>query len=171
MSVGTWDDLYLDWLYNEVVKNKRLTYWRLFRHLYKTPFRWFVPNDGNRAQDGIDLRKEWRDVIDVDPDSRWMELPCSVLEMMIALARRMEFEAEASPDYWFFDLLENLGFGDYHDGGGYSMNAVTRQLQILMDRVYEPNGVGGLFPVRRTNKDQRRVELWYQMSEYLLQGL
>jgi hypothetical protein len=34
-------------------------------------------------------------------------------------------------------------------------------------RTYEPNGVGGFFPLENPNEDQREVELWYQMSAYV----
>src|SRR5687768_4397946 len=171
MADGTLDDLYLAWLYEQVVRPQRLTYWSLLRQLYKIEFTWFVPNDGNRAEDGKDLRHEWQDRLGIPVDPDWMKLPCSFLEMLVALSRRMEFEAEESPEYWFFDLLENLGFQGYHDNSGYSRNDVTRQVQIVLDRQYDKNGRGGLFPIIDTSKDQRRVELWYQMSEYLLQGL
>jgi hypothetical protein len=36
-------------------------------------------------------------------------------------------------------------------------------------RTYDRRGHGGLFPLQRSNRDQRRVEIWYQLSEYLLQ--
>lgn len=172
MERGTFDDLYLEWLYNQVVvEPQKLSYWRLMRHLYSTEFTWFVPNDDNRAADGRDLRVEWADGAHIDPPARWLQLGCSVLEMLIALARHMEFEAEETPEYWFWHLMENLGFQGYHDKGGYSSHDVTRRLKILVDRLYDHTGRGGLFPLRSPSKDQRKVELWYQMSEYLLQDL
>ena len=67
--------------------------------------------------------------------------------------------------------MENLGFESYHDGSGYSRNYVTKRMRVVMDRLYDMHGNGGLFPLRKPSKDQRKVELWYQMSEYLLQDL
>ena len=32
------------------------------------------------------------------------------------------------------------------------------------------NGTGGLFPLKRPRVNQRRVEVWYQMSEYLMEN-
>lgn len=173
MPAGTLDDLYLDWLYNQVlVKAQRgASYWKLLRQLHQIEFRWFVPNDGNRAEDGLDLRKEWRDQVDISVDRDWMELGCSFLEILVVLARRMEFDGGETPQHWFWHLLENLEFNNCHDGSGYSRRYVLHRVKIVMDREYEPNGAGGLFPLREPSKDQREVELWYQMSEYLLQDL
>lgn len=170
MPRGTLDDIYLEWLYDQViVKNQRLSYWKLLRQLYKTEFTWFVPNDGNRAEDGKALRREWADSCGLEPDGAWMRLGCSFLEMLIALARRMEFEAEETPEFWFWHLIENLGFEDYNDHRSYPRSLVAQRLRIVNDRLYDMTGNGGLFPLRRPSKDQRRVEIWYQMSEYLLQ--
>lgn len=172
MSIGTIDEQYLDWLYRQVLVRTRggASYWKLLRQMHQTEFAWFVPNDGNRAEDGKDLRREWADQADLDPDPHWMELGCSFLEMLIALARRMEFEADGTPHHWFWRLLENLGLESYHDGSGYSRNYVTKRMRVVMDRMYDHLGNGGLFPLPHTNKDQRRVELWEQMNEFLLEG-
>lgn len=174
MPVGPPDETYLEWLYDQVLVRTRqgVTYWKLLGQLHKIEFRWFVPNDGNRAEDGKDLRKEWLDSIgDWEPGAGWLDLESSFLEILVVLARRMEFDAGETPQHWFWHLLENLEFNNYHDGSGYSRQAVARRVRIVMDRLYEPNGVGGLFPLREPSKDQREVELWYQMSEYLLQDL
>lgn len=174
MPAGTLDDQYLEWLYDQVIVRDRrgrgASYWKLLKQMYSTEFRWFVPNDGNRAEDGKDLRREWLDSIDREADSRWLDLPCSFLEMLVALARRMAFEAEYTPYHWFWHLLENLGFQTCHDGG-YSRTLVNKRMRIVMDRMYDMTGNGGLFPLRKPSKDQRKVELWYQMSEYLLQDM
>jgi hypothetical protein len=173
MPPGTPDDVYLEWLHDQVfVRTQRgATYWKLLRQMHQTEFLWFVPNDENRAEDGKDLRREWIEQSGFTPPGSWMELGCSFLEMLVALARRMEFEADETPQHWFWHLLENLEFESYHDGSGYSRNYVTRRMRVVIDRRYDMMGNGGLFPLRNPSKDQRKVELWYQMSEYLLQDL
>lgn len=173
MSPQSVDEEYLEWLYDQVLVRTRrgATYWKLLRQMHQTEFTYFVPNDGNRAEDGKDLRAEWAAEIGRDPDRNWMELGCSFLEMLVALARRMEFEADHTPQHWFFHLLQNLGFESFHDGSGYSRGFVTKTMRVVMDRMYDLTGNGGLFPLRKPSKDQRRVEIWYQMSEYLLQDL
>ena len=69
------------------------SYVRLLRFLYKTDFYYTIPMDGNREADGIDLRYRFgyensykESMITTHLDNR----PCSVLEMMIALAIRCE---------------------------------------------------------------------------------
>lgn len=173
MKSVTIDEQYLEWLYDQVLVRTRkgATYWKLLRQMQQTEFTWFIPNDGNRAEDGKDLRREWADQIDIDPDRQWMELECSFLELLVCIARRMEFEAEKTPQYWFWHLLQNLGFDSYHDGSGYSKNFVTKRMRDVMDRRYDAHGNGGLFPLRNPSADQRKIEIWYQMSEYLLQDL
>lgn len=172
MSRGTLDDLYLDWLYNQVVvEPQRLKYWRLLRQLYKTEFTYFVPNDGNRAEDGKDLRYEWADRCGIVPTQSWLDLGCSFLEMMIALSRRMCFEAEETPEYWFWHLLKNLGFDQFHDHRSFPRHEIASKVRAVLARTYDMTGNGGLFPLQHPSKDQRKVELWYQMSEYLLQDL
>lgn len=167
------DDMYLEWLYDQVLvrAQRGATYWKLLSQMYKTEFTWFIPNDGNRAEDGKDLRVEWMRQVDIDASGHWLDLSCSFLEMLVALARRMCFEAEYTPQHWFWHLLENLGFEDCHDGSGYSRSYVQRRMRIVMDRTYDGDGNGGLFPLRDPEEDQRQIELWYQMSAYLLQDL
>ena len=167
------DDMFLEWLYDQVLvrAHRGATYWKLLRQMYQTEYIWFIPNDGNRAEDGKDLRVDWMRHVEIDAPDHWLDLPCSFLEMLVALARRMEFEADQTTQHWFWHLLENLDFQAYHDGSGYSRNYVTKRMRVVMDRMYDAHGNGGLFPLRNPDKDQRRVELWYQMSAYLLQDL
>jgi hypothetical protein len=39
----------------------------------------------------------------------------------------------------------------------------------IMDRRYERNGQGGLFPLRKPAMDQRDVEIWYQANAYMIE--
>jgi len=176
MSEGTLDDLYFEWLYGQVasVKNRNpsRSYWKLFRQLYSKRFVWFVGNDDNRALDGLELRYEFLDETGVEVDASWMTLECSILEMLIALARRVAFESEGSPVGWFGTFLENLEINRYTDDI-YEVSIaeeVNDTLDRLNDRTYSYEGVGGLFPLRNADRDQRTIEIWYQMSAYLLEG-
>lgn len=124
--------------------------------------------------DAKELRTEY--VGDRSPDEQvWADIDASMLEVLIALSRRVSFEAygtEATPAEWFWKLLENLDFRHYTDAN-YDDNVVadvTEALDILLDRTYHRDGRGGLFPLRRGRRDQRRTELWYQMSAYIVEG-
>ena len=39
-----------------------------------------------------------------------------------------------------------------------------------VERRYKRSGEGGLFPLKNAAKDQRKVEIWYQLSSYLLEN-
>lgn len=171
------DELYLRWLYEQVgnvrVRSRSRTYWDLFRQLYKRQFVWFIPNDDNRAMDGICLREQFLedegfDIFEVNPD--WLGEECSFLEMLVALSRRLSFEDGESPAAWFWRLIENLGLEDCTDRSRYDSRKVDHIVDVVCWREYDPDGHGGLFPLRRTRSDQREVEIWYQMNEYLMEA-
>lgn len=173
MADGTLDDQYLTWLYSQVaeVKTRKSsrTYWNLMRQLFSTEFAWFVPNDDNRAEDGRELRCEWVCNAGTEADPDWLSLGCSFLEMLIGLSRRLAFEAEGDVSYWFWHLINNMGLLGFHDRSNFRPEEVDDRTSAVIWRTYESNGNGGLFPLRNPSKDQRKVEIWYQLSEYLLQ--
>ena len=173
MTTGTLDDQYLIWLYSQVkvVKTRRssTTYWDLFRQLFSTEIAWIVPNDDNRAEDGRELRCEWATNTQTEVDPNWLSLGCSFLELLIGLSRRLAFETDTNAADWFWHLINNLGLLGYHDRSKFNPESVDEITSRVIWRTYERNGNGGLFPLSHTTKDQRRVEIWYQLSEYLLQ--
>lgn len=172
------DELYFKWLYRQVasdrLKDPTRTYWGLLSLLFSKEYVWLVPNDDNRVEDGRDLRSEFlreQGIEDVDED--WMGLGCSFLEMLIGLSRRCAFEADGRSKDWFWHLLGNLNLVAFSDA--YLRTKKQRQyVNDVMDavtwRTYRSSGLGGIFPLRRPKEDQREVELWYQLSCYLLEG-
>lgn len=168
------DDAYLTWLHSQLVsprlKNPARTFWCLTRQLYKKEFVWYVPNDDNRIEDGKDLRHEFVEVSGItNPDPVWLDMECSVLEMLLGLSRRLSFEAEGEPRDWFWHLLGNLDLQKYNDKNYNALaeEAIDSKLDILIWRNYSPDGRGGLFPLKHPREDQRVVELWYQLAAYL----
>lgn len=140
--------------------------------LYTREFVWLVANDDNRVEDGKQLRHEFLEMQgDELVDHSWLELGCSMLEMLIALARRAAFESDMSPVEWFGIFITNMGLDGYTDANFFK--GVEKHIDIVLDRIifrtYAPNGEGGLFPQIDPTQDQRDVELWYQLSEYLLE--
>lgn len=166
------DEQYLKWLYSQVanvrLKNPATTYWSLMRLLYTTEFVWLIPNDDNRVEDGRNLRYEFLDHHrDVKADQEWLGLGCSFLEMLIALSRRLQFEAGGTIRDWFWHFVKTLlqESDDLH----FDEPSAKQAVDGVIWRTYRPNGDGGLFPLKHYLEDQRRVELWYQMSAYLEQ--
>lgn len=169
------DELYFDWLYAQVGSddvNPSKTYMRMLEQLFFTEFVWTVPNDDNRAEDGRDLRREFlneRKITGVDPE--WVSIGCSMLEMLIGLSRRLSYEADGEARDWFWHVLRNVGLDRHHDGRRYNPDSVGSILERVIWRTYLPDGHGGLFPLKEAHEDQRDVELWYQLSAYLLERM
>lgn len=170
------DEAYFVWLYGQVGsvkhRNRSKTYWKLLRLLHDKEFTWSNEMDGNRAQDGKDLRLDFlRETGTPVDDPTWMGLECSVLELLIALSRKLAFEAEGEPSDWFWVLIENLGLIECTDAYPADPRIVEEILDKVLERRYAENGAGGLFPLQNASEDQRDVELWYQAQAYLLERL
>lgn len=165
-------DAYFCWLIG-LIGNGYIegNYQKLLWKLFTTDYIWELDYDRNRAADGIFLRQIYErenNGTEKIPDS----IPCSVLEMMIALARKAEDDIMYDPDYgdrtgkWFWTMLQNLGL-DIYDDYYYFENEVDRILDIFLHRRYENNGAGGAFPTKRRSRDLRKTDLWLQMNAYL----
>lgn len=172
----TLDAAYFEWLYKHVGSvrnpNPARTHWKLCAKLFKTKFVWFVPNDDNRAADGCELRDEFLHESGMEFEVGWYEEECSMLEMMVALSRRVAFQSYGEPGEWFWTMLKNIELLKYTDDV-YEISIeeeVEEVLARINDRTYEANGEGGLFPLRHPHTDQRNVEIAYQMSSYLLEN-
>lgn len=168
------DEQYLKWLYRQVasirLRNPARTYWSLLRQLFKTEFVWLIPNDDNRIEDGRDLRYEFIEESGADPSDDWMTLQCSMLELLIGLSRRLDFEADGGSRRWFWTLLENLDLHNLNDSEYDNQEEfVDDVLANVIWRTYDYDGSGGLFPLEHPDRDQTQVELWYQLSAYLLE--
>jgi hypothetical protein len=99
-----------------------------------------------------------------------MNIGCSFFELMVGLARRLSFEAGQEPRWWFHKMMDNLGFSNLSDAANFSDEDVRAKLDKVIWRTYDYNGVGGLFPLKHADKNQRAVELWYQFNAYLLEN-
>ena len=173
------DERYLTWLYSraipEDIRPRRLTYRSLIHQMYATEFVWIVPNDDNRIADGLELRSEFMAEMNLrELDSNWLGAGCSVLEMILGVSLRMSFEMSGAPSHWFWTILENLNLLGCHDIW-YKRPSAEREvgeiLHSLIWRTYNFDGSGGMFPLRYPDHDQRKVEIWYQMSSYILESL
>lgn len=127
MTKNELNDTYFNWMCQLVFDgrySKKLSYRRLLKILHKIEFIYSIPMDGNRAEDGIDLRYRFgyengysSSMISAYLDNK----TCSVLEMMIALAIRCEEHIMDDPDVgnrtgqWFWNMIVNLGLGSMND--------------------------------------------------------
>jgi hypothetical protein len=167
------ENLYFNWLCSKVqyVVNPTPsnTRYNLLRILHVTEFAWILSGDDNRAEDGKDLRREFLLAADIPDDIEWRKLlPCSILEMMIAFSRRAEFNTGDPYSEWFWEFIQNLGLSECTDAYNFSENDVLEILNTFVWRTYDPNGQGGMFPLRDPPRDQREVQVWYQFCDYLV---
>jgi len=169
---ATLDDDYLEWLEEQVgpQDNPQVTHKTLLKALYSKEFVWVVPNDDNRCLDGIELRDEFMHLTRHAYDNEWMLLGCSVLEMLVALSRRLSFEAEGEPREWFWHMIKNLELDTFRDPvHDRFREIIDAKLEKFIWRQYDFDGVGGLFPLENPREDQRKVEIWYQLGAYILE--
>lgn len=168
---------YFNWLCDLVhIDQEDRSYWLLARDLYHRKFVPIVNYDENRAYDGIELRDECLQELGY-PRHHDLGEECSVLEMMVALAQRMDFETSDPYEddidktaYWFWEMIDNLGLTAFDDDSYVELEGqiyVDAIIDALVERRYSWTGDGGLFPLENADEDQRDVEILYQMSAYL----
>ena len=168
-------DEYFEWLYDTVGGKRysdQISFRKLLMHLHGREFRFIIPNDRNRAEDGACLRYRFSVEKGFNDVPGCLNGPCSVLEMMVALAMKCEENIMDDPHIgnrtgqWFWSMITNLGLGSMMDSR-YDQRIVDDTIDRLINRQYEANGKGGLFTVKRHNRDLRDVEIWYQLCWYL----
>ena len=169
---------YFTWLYDMVCKERRssqISYRKLLSYLYDKQFRYLLEMDGNRAEDGEDLR--WRFLLEAGYQDYETQLhhvlgECNVLEMMIALAIRCEENIMDDPcigdrtGQWFWCMVVNLGLGSMVDDR-FDFDYVDDAVERFLDREYAADGSGGLFTIKNCEYDLRTIEIWHQLCWYL----
>lgn len=165
---------YFEWLYNIVCNNNAtfMSYRKLLMYLHSTPFKYVISKDENRANDGVKLRNRYAsDFYNSRYIDECLDEQCSVLEMMIALAFKMENIMD-NPQIgdrtaqWFWQMITNMELNGMTDNN-YDEIHVMWAVDRFLHREYKRNGEGGLFVIRSINRDLRDVEIWNQMCWYL----
>lgn len=163
---------YFEWLLKIIkpVKGYRKLLWQLFN----IDFMSIIPMDDNRINDGNYLKHEF--IKERGYQASYLdyisEYQCSILEMMIALSRRIETDIMADPNLgnqtsrWFWEMINNLGLNSQIDDN-YNQDYVSYVAKRFMTRKYEPNGYGSLF-ILNNGLDNRNVEIWYQANSYVI---
>lgn len=167
---------YYNWLLGKVADADfdPSRYSKLMRLMYNTEFTWTIDEDENRAFDGLDLRREFATEMDYNQMEVHMILgrPCSILEMIIALACRIENQIMedlfVGPRFgrWIMVMISSLGL-KYETDDYYDYPYVDYIISSFLKREYERDGDGGLFRVRNHDIDMREMEIWSQTNWYL----
>ena len=151
-------------------------YGELLRHLHSIDYIYTYPMDGNRAEDGISLRYRFGQDVGIsaaETADALDTMPCSMLEMMAALALRCEedimFDSKCGnrTGLWFKTMIFSLGLGEMTNGN-FDSEDVDRIIFNFLEHRYSPDGDGGLFRIKNTNgEDMRKIEIWSQMHRFL----
>lgn len=162
---------YLHWLAPQIREEQAAPgkdYWGLLTIMYEKEFVWVVPHDENRIGDGLDLRTEFFNQKNIPMHRRDALGPCSFLEVLIGLSRRLAFAAGGNAPHWAWELVTNLELQRMSDPlSPRKAQRVGDILEACIFRNYTPDGQGGFFPLAWPNEDQTEVELWYQMAAYI----
>lgn len=168
-------DNYFEWMFDLVCTGRYvepISFRRLLSYLHDVEFTYSIPKDSNRAEDGIDLRYRFAYDTGCACADGYLDGPCSVLEMMIALAIRCEegIMDDATKGnrtaQWFWKMVVNLGLGSMTDDR-FDLRYVEEKIDIFLNREYEADGRGGLFTVTDCRFDMRDLEIWVQMCYFL----
>jgi hypothetical protein len=157
---------YYEWLTSQIEIPNGKRYNDLFERMHNVEFVWTVPNDDNRVQDGLDLRPEFADgkVSDLVLEG------VTFLEVLVALSRRLAFTAGGDAPRWAWKLIKNLHLHKCSDPlTPQKLDRVNDILDAVIWRTYEPDGRGGFFPLKNPEKDQTKVEIWYQLNAYVIE--
>lgn len=167
---------YFEWLFDMVCGERFsscISYRKLLTYLHSTVFSYSIPNDANRADDGISLRYRFLNERDYDTDYiDDLGGSCTMFEMVTALALRCEETLMDDPtignrtSQWFWSMIVNLGLGDMYDEN-YDEEYVDEVVTRFLRRDYDPDGNGGLFTIRNCRKDLRKAAIWHQFNWYL----
>lgn len=160
---------YLKWL---IKKMDGDDYRKLFNAMICREFTYFISNDDNRAADGINLRDIFFDETGIEVKDG---IPCSILEMLVALSIRCEIDIVGVPgeekiSRLFWIMIKNLDL-DWCTDARFDPRFVKEKMDILVERRYGRNGFGGLFPLyEHAKEDMRKTEIWYQMNYYICEN-
>ena len=182
-----YDDYFL-WLCS-LVDADMDRYSELLFTLYGIPFIWVLEQDQSRETEGLLMREEFYEN-DTSQDWIWFwEQPCSVLEALIPIARRMndiltDDDTGDRTRVFFWRFIENLGLKKYTNGEMslffeprlYSYNDIYETtvydtikdlINSWLQRCFDWNGVGSIFPLEQADSDQRQTTIVYQMYNYI----
>lgn len=163
---------YLDWLKSQVEYFDGPRHNLFLDQLYTLSYFPVIERDWNRYEDGIALRNEFFG--GRRPDDNVLDSPCSFLEFLIALARRMNYiyadihEDRTQDCFWM--IVRNAFISDMNDDIYDAVRGADRVDEVvdrIINRSFDEDGHGGLFPLKEPSTNQRNVEVWYQMNQYL----
>ena len=143
--------------------------------MHDTPFEYVIKFDENRADDGLYLRKyflndtEYPEEVFINEET-FEEYPVTCLEVLIALVERICDEYVPYKNEYGEDMrgmileafFKNLGL--YYD---ISEKRFKEKIAVWLDREYEDDGSGSIFPLYFYKKGFKKNEIWSQANIFL----
>lgn len=174
------NDPYFNLLYQRATQNRfnpEISFRKMLYFLHSTEFTWTLPNDSNRADDGLKLRYRLltsNPALMKDPRLCIYSFTfntCSVLELILSLAERMEqmltsFDLGDRTLQWVWNMLTSMGVATISDDIYYEPYIQT-QVNDMLNHNYEFNGKGGLFYIPTTTIDLRTLPIWDQVNMFV----
>lgn len=158
---------YFDWLL-ETIGCQNDGYRATYSMMNDIPFRYYVMDDENRMNDGLDLREQYMYEMGINEHVDMPVWPfdsrrASVLEVLVGIVLRMDNQGfERSRSEWMHMFLENLGINDRNkQDAGFIHNTIKR----FIERGYHRNGDGGLF-ICNSDADMTRLSIFEQIVEF-----
>lgn len=179
-----WTDIgqrYFDWMCDKVIGDlppRTPSFHRLLAHLHDRRFVPSMPLDEKRAVDAVDMRYRFASENDISYaklEYEFAQADCSMLEMMIALAVKMEehiLEDNVLGDRtgeWFWNMIISLGLEVFTDAH-YDEDRVNYILDQFDARMFDKNGAGSLFTVEEPI-DMRDLDIWYQAMHWIRENV
>lgn len=187
-DVDEYDD-YLRWL-GDYIRADWDTYSHLLWILYNRPFTYVDAIDQNWVAHGLSLRDEYMGKVPMETlPVGIVGNPCTVLEVLIAMAEKME-EHLTDVEYgdrtalWFWEIIDNLGLKKFTDQSIWDSKMmdieyqelnyifddepqINKIIDVFLNREYGPNGLGGAFPIESGRWNQAREALIFQLGHYV----
>lgn len=154
-------------------------YTELLNRLWETPFTCRNDRDVNRIADGKWLRYEYAYQTglpySIVEESSLSVKQCSILEMMVALAKKMEDSLldnwiEKRIHVWFWRMIGSLGLESYTDWH-WRVDEVDYILDNFLNLRYSADGQGSLFTIYEIGYDARAHEIWEQMQRWVYENI
>lgn len=172
-EIFNWSE-YFEWLVNKVngYSEDRVDYLPVLLFLSKCEYTWVNELDGNRATDGKLLRVQFADESGCYCEDEDLDIPCSVLEVLVGLSIHVDSRITGVPgeehaDIWFWEWLKNLGIDERCTGAGYDGMYLEQQVKAWMNNDITTRGDGGPFPLRHTAGNQKSKDMWMQCMAYI----
>lgn len=168
--------------YSRMPETEDQTYFVLGMKLFNTRFNASVPFDDNRVADGRRLRDVYT-LVSAYSSYLILDTPgANMLEVLVALVQRFDTDVMMTEDgkerhkEWFWLMMKNCGLDIFVDSQFTKLDsdadmACSSIINLINERGYDKSGLGGFFPMKKSNDDQREKELWKQMHEYFLENL